>query len=244
MANRRGVLGRCTAVVAVLAAVGATGVLPAGATTSAATMYREALATTKSWSVHYASDGTISNVPILESGDAGPASGIQVVLVGTGTQSDSATLVVIGDITYLKGNARALVDLAGLSTDQASADQGQWVLFSTDNPAFAQVVAGVRSHDVAEEIALKGPYTFGAPRKLDGFEVDAIRGTQALQGTKKVDVVLYVRASGRHIVVEEDTVGAKGKPNGAEHFIFSKWGEKVKPTAPDATITLGAVNAT
>ncbi len=167
-------------------------------------------------------------VPFVGSGDAGPASGTQVVLVGTGAQSDSATLVVIGDITYLKGNARALEDLAGLSTDQAAADQGQWVLFSTNNPAFAQIVAGVRSHDVAEEIALKGPYTFGAPRTLDGFTGwTPSSAHRRWQASKKMRTSCSVRAGRRAAIciVEEDTVGAKGKPNGAEHFIFSKWGE-------------------
>ncbi len=79
---------------------------PAGAATSASTLYKDALATTKAWSVHYASDAIISKVPILESGDAGPASGTQVVLVGTGAMTDNASLIVIGDITYLRGMLR------------------------------------------------------------------------------------------------------------------------------------------
>jgi hypothetical protein len=56
--------------------------------------------------------------------------------------------------------------------------------------------------------------------------------------------VLYVRASGPHVLIEEDTVNTQGKPNGAEHIVFSKWGEAVKPRAPQASITLGSVNAT
>lgn len=220
------------------------GSLPAGATPNAATLYDEALATTKAWSVHYASDGVISKVPILESGDAGPASGTQVVLVGTGAMTDNASLIVIGDLTYLKGNAVALEDLANLSATQAAADVGQWLLFSTNNPTFSQVVAGVRSHDVSEEIALKGPYSLGPSRMLNGYRVYAIRGTQQPQGIKKQHAILYVRASGRPLVVEEDTVNAQGKRNGIEHIIFSKWGETVQPKAPQSSITLGSVNAT
>jgi hypothetical protein len=241
---RKGVLGRAVALIGAVAATTGIVGLPAGAAPNATTLYHQAMATTRSWSVHYASDGTISDVPILESGDAGPVSGTQVVLVGKGTATDNASLVVIGDITYLKGNVGALEDLASLSSAEATSDQGKWVLFSTTNPAFAQVVAGVRSSDVAEEIALKGPYTLGPSRTLDGYKVDAIFGTQELQGSKKTKVVMYVQATGRHLVVEEDSVGTKGKPNGADRFVFSKWGEKVQPSAPDATITLGAVNAT
>ena len=87
-----------------------------------------------------------------------------------------------------------------------------------------------------------GPYTLGRSRQLDGYAVDAVRGTLQLQGEKKMDAVLYVRASGRHLLVEEDTVDAHGTPNGAEHIVFSKWGESVRPQAPDATFTLGSVS--
>jgi hypothetical protein len=74
--------------------------------------------------------------------------------------------------------------------------------------------------------------------------VDALRGTQKLQGAKRMSAVLYVRASGRHLLVEEDTVDSQGRPNGAEHIVFSRWGELVRPEAPDASVTLGSVNAT
>jgi hypothetical protein len=151
---------------------------------------------------------------------------------------------VIGDLTYLKGNELAMEDLAGLSSAQAATAMGHWVLFSSNNPMFAQVVVGVRSGDVAQEVALKGPYALGRPRKLMGHEVDALRGTQKLSGTKETDDVLYVRASGRHLLVEEDSVGAHGKPNGDEHIVFSRWGKPVKPRAPEASITIGSVNAT
>ena len=79
-------------------------------------------------------------------------------------------------------------------------------------------------------------------RKLDGYEVDAVRGTLDAQGAKPERAVLYVRASGRPLPVEEDTVEKKGNPNGEDHIVFSKWGERVRPMAPDATITLGPVS--
>jgi hypothetical protein len=234
-------LSLCAASGIILTAIG-TWSVPAGAAPNATTLYRAAIATTKSWSVHYASDGIISNVPILESGDAGPASGTQEVLVGKGAHTDNASLIVIGDLTYLRGNAVALQDLAGLSAAAAATDVGRWVQFSTSNPEFSQVVAGVRSHDVATEIAMQGPYSLGKSRTIDGIRVDAILGTQALQGLKRMHAILYVRASGRHLVVEQDIVNAQGKPNGVEHIVFSKWGESVKPKAPSGAITLGTIS--
>jgi hypothetical protein len=240
----KGVWGGCLVALGSLLASIVPPAAPAGAVTSASTLYKEALATTKAWSVHYASDGTLSKAPFLESGDAGPTAGTQTVLVGSGTTADSANLIVIGDLTYMSGNTRALEDLIGLTATEAAEVKSQWVLFSTNNRTYSAVVAGVRSHDVAQEIAVKGPYTLGQARTIDGFKVDAIEGTQKLQGAKVQRVVLYVRAKGTPLIVEEDTINAKGQSNGLEHMVFSKWGEAVKPMAPPSTITLGGVNAT
>jgi hypothetical protein len=215
---------------------------PADAAPTAATLYREAMATTNGWRVHYSSSSDVSHVPFSESGDAGPASGTQAILVGQGATLDRATLIVIGDLTFVRGNELAMEDLTGLPPAEAATTMGHWVVFSSTNPAYSQVVVGVRSHDVAQEIALKGPYTLGRPRQLHGSSVDAVRGTLTLQGEKRMDAVLYVRASGRHLLVEEDTVDAHGTPNGAEHIVFSRWGEAVRPKAPEAAFTLGTVS--
>jgi hypothetical protein len=217
--------------------------ITADAAPAAATLYREAIATTNDWRVHYSSSSNASHTPFSESGDAGPASGTQAILTGKGASLDRASLIVIGDLTFVKGNQLAMEDLTGLSPTEAATTMGHWVVFSSTNAAFSQVVVGVRSHDVAQEVALKGPYSLGRSRQLHGSSVDALRGTLKLPGEKKMDAVLYVRASGRHVLVEEDTVDAHGTPNGAEHIVFSKWGEPVRPKAPDASFTLGSVSA-
>jgi hypothetical protein len=218
--------------------------LTAAAAPTASALYQEAMATTKAWTVHYASQSSLTKVPFMESGDAGPASGTQAIHIGKGATLDTASLIVIGDLTYVKGNKIAMEELTGLSATQAVEAAGRWILFSSNNPAFSQVVVGVRSHDVAQEVALNGPYTLGPSRTLHGYQVESVRGTQKLQGEKRMDAILYVRASGRHVLVEEDTVGAHGSPNGDEHIVFSKWGESVRPRAPEASITLGKINAT
>jgi hypothetical protein len=234
-------------VAGVVAGVGLAGTLATGSTPAAASgsappsaqaLYRDAVASTSSWSVHYASSSTQSKTTLFVSGDAGPASGSQTVLMGTG----SISILVIGGITYLKGNAGGLENLAGLSASQASQTAGQWIEFATDNAAFAPVVTGVRSHDVAQELALEGPLTLGHPRSLDGYAVDAIEGTQTLD-RRTLHVVLYVRARGTHVPVEEDSVDTKGHPTAAEHVAYSKWGELVRPQAPQATVSIGPVSS-
>ena len=215
---------------------------PAAATirtaASASTLYQDAIATTHSWSVHYDSASTESKVTLVESGNAGPASASQTVTMGKGT----ITILVIGGFSYVKGNVNGLQNLAGLSATQAAEAAGQWIEFSTDNAAFAAVVVGVRSTDVAKELALKAPLSLGRSRTVDGQSVDAIDGTQSF-GKKSAHVVLYVRAKGTHVPVEEDSVNAKGQDTDAEHIVFSKWGEQVRPKAPKATISVGSISA-
>jgi hypothetical protein len=215
----------------------------AASTPSASTLYREAMATTRSWSVHYASASTQSKVTLLVSGDAGPASGTQTVMTRKGSLTDTATIVVIGGITFVKGNLGGLEDLAGMSPAQATVAQGQWVQFATTNVAFSQVVVGVRSHDVAQELALKGPLSLGHPRTVGGYAVDAIEGSQTLTGHKSQRVVLYVRAQGTHVPVEEDSLSAQGQRTTAEHVTYSDWGEIVRPQAPQATVSIGPVGS-
>lgn len=247
-AGRRAVLA-ATATAAVAAATSLAVPISApsasAATTDATTLYQQAIAATHGWSVHYQSMATVSGSMIVESGDAGPASGTQTVAVGKskGALTDDATIIVIGAITYLKGNAAALGDLAGLSPTQAAAAAGQWVQFATDNSTLSSVSAGVRSTDVAKELALTGPLSLARTRTLDGVRVDAVQGAQKIGG-KHVRVVLYVRATGTHVPVEEDAVGTTGKPSGVLHVVYSKWGEVVRPRAPQAAGSIGPVSST
>jgi hypothetical protein len=209
----------------------------------ASTLYREALATTKSWSVHYVSSSTISQVSLLETGDSGPASGTQSVATGKGDLSDTITIDVIGGLTYVKGNEGGFQALVGMDAATAQQVAGHWIEFSTTNATFAQVVAGVRSRDVADELELKGPLTLGHPTTLDGIAVDTIDGMQTYAAHKSERVVLYVRARGSHVPVEEDAVDAKDKATGTLHVAYSHWGETVRPEAPQGAEPIGPVSA-
>ena len=98
--------GSLGAATAALAAPAAPAAAEERATSSpdASSLYQQALSTTRSWYVHYASSSTQSAKHAAESGDAGPASGSQTVLMGQG----SISIVVIGGLSYVKGNAGGL----------------------------------------------------------------------------------------------------------------------------------------
>ena len=235
-----------TGMLAAMAAAALSSAAPAAAasrpTLDASALYRDALASTRSWSVHYVSTSTQSKVTLAETGDAGPASGTQTVSAGKGSLDDTITIDVIGGITYVKGNTGGLEALAGLDAAQAAEASNRWVDFSTTNSAFSQVVAGVRSHDVATELQLKGRLTLGRPRTLDGLGVEAVDGTQVDPRNRSMHVVLYVRASGTHVPVEEDSVDTRGRAIPALHVVYSHWGEQVRPQAPSGALPLGRVS--
>ena len=212
-------------------------------TLDASTLYRDALASTRSWSVHYVSTSTQSKVTLSETGDAGPASGTQTVSAGKGSLDDTITIDVIGGITYVKGNAGGLEALAGLDAAQAAAASNHWVDFATTNAAFSAVVAGVRSSDVASELELKGHLTLGHPRTLEGLGVEAVEGTQVGPRDRSMHVVLYVRTTGTHVPVEEDSVDSRERATPALHVVYSSWGEQVRPEAPSGALSLGPVSA-
>ena len=69
----------------------------------------------------------------------------------------SISIVVIGGISYVKGNADGLENLAGLSSPQATEAAGQWIEFSTDNAAFAPVVARGALHGPGQGAGPEGP---------------------------------------------------------------------------------------
>ena len=232
-----GSLGPATAALAVPVAPAAAGD-EASSSADASSLYQQVLSSTRSWSVHYASSSTQSAKSLRESGDAGPASGSQIVRMGQG----SINIVVIGGLSYVKGNTGGLQTLVGLDASQAAQAAGKWIEFSTANAAFSQVVAGVRSKDIAQELTLKGPLTLSHGSTVDGLAVDAIKGTQKF-GKSTLHVVLYVRAHGAHVPVEEDSVDTKGRRTATEHIAYSKWGEQVRPRAPLAAVSIGPVSS-
>ncbi len=215
-------------------------VAAAASSNDAPTLYREALASTRAWSVHYTSSSSVpgSKSVLALSGDAGPASGTQTVTMGSG----SISIRVIGGITYLYGDPGGLQGLAGFSAAQAAVAAGQWMKFATTNAAFGSVVVGVRSADLVKELKLSGQITAGRPVTVDGLAVDTLKGHQTVD-KRSTRVILYVRASGTHVPVEEDSVNVSGQRTTDVHIAFSKWGETVRPLAPQATISVGPVTS-
>ena len=169
---------------------------------------RTRLATTHSWSVHYASNSTESKETLVESGDAGPASASQTVPMGKG----SISILVIGGISYVKGNVGGLESLAG--PQLIPGGRGRRASGSSSRPTTRpsprwSTGSAPRTWPRSWRSRPRSPS--GTPARSTGRRSTPSTGPRP-SVKKSQHVVLYVRAKGTHVPVEEDSVNAKGQP--------------------------------
>jgi hypothetical protein len=228
------------AVVGLCAGLAGAPLLPApsaGAAPSAQSVYNAALAFAGSTNVHYVSKATQQGVVLQVIGDTGPTSGTQVLVVQSGETIEELEVILIGSTGYLRGNAAALTRIIGLTAAQSTSYTNVWLSFPTDNTTLAQLISGLRNQDVANELKMSGPYTFGGTKKIAGQTTQAIRGYASAASGSRIPIALYVRTGRTPRPVEEITdVGASASVQGS--VVFSHWGETNHPKAPATSVSL------
>jgi hypothetical protein len=214
---------------------------PAGAATtttaptqSAESLYNAAIKAATRLGVHFQSLATQSGTTLAVTGDTGTNAGAQNVTVSKGNVVEHVSAMVIGTTGYIQGNASALRNVIGLDSAKANKYAGKWLSFPTSNQGLDTLVAGLKDSDVAAELQMSGPYTYGTARTVAGERALAIKGTVTDQSGTKIPVTLYVPASGTALPVEQVTnpASSKGSSNIHSAVTFTRWGEKVTQTAP------------
>jgi hypothetical protein len=200
--------------------------------------YQAAMKAATAQNVHYVSKATEQGITLEVIGDTGRTSGSQVLEVQNGSTVEELAVVLIGSTGYLRGNAAALEKVLGLTTTQSATYANKWLSFPTSNTSLAELVSGLRNSDVAAELEMTGPYSFGGTKMIAGHVVEAINGTAATSSGTKFPIVLYVSASGTPRPVQEIT-----NPNAKSSAItgtvtFSNWGETTHPKAPTKSTPL------
>ena len=153
-------------------------------------------------------------------------------------------MTLIGSTGYLKGNAAALTRILGLSSTEADAHASRWLSFPSSNTTLAQLVSGLLDKDVASELEIDGPYSFGKATSVDGQSATAIRGTVSASSGTTVPVVLYIQSTGSHRPIEEVTNPGKSAKVIEGTVTFTKWGEKKHFSAPSSSTSLLALSQT
>jgi hypothetical protein len=216
---------------------------PAGASTSASAQseYQSALNAAGGKGVHFASSASQQGVSFSVQGDTGTSSGLQTLTVQKkGSPSEHVTAMVVGSTGYLKGNAAALHSVIGLTATQSRTYAGTWLSFPTSNSALAELVSGLLNAQVAGELEMSGPFSYGTTTTVSGQRALAVRGYVGTESGGKVPVVLYVTASGPPLPMEEVTNpgGTGGATAVHGTVIFTHWGENATETAPARSVSL------
>jgi hypothetical protein len=233
-----------------VAAIGLAGLTPttaagAGASTpSAQAEYNAALKAAGRQSVHFESLLSQGGVSIHVSGDSGATSGAQTITVTRGNLTEHVKAMVVGKTGYINANATALRYVVGLTAAQASKYAGKWLFFPTSSAGLAQLVAGLENAQVASELQMTGPFSYGATTTVQGQRARAIRGYVTGETGSKVPVVLYVAASGVPTPIQEVTNpdAQKGSPTIHGTVTLSNWGQQITQTAPAHPVSLLKLN--
>ena len=231
------------AATAIVASIGLAGLASeaAGANTpSAQAEYNAALKAAGHQGVHFESLLSQGSVTINVKGDSGATSGVQTITVTRGSLTEHVRAMVVGKNGYINANATALRDVIGLTAAQASKYAGEWLSFPTSSAGLAQLVAGLENSQVANELQMTGPYSYGPTTTVQGQRARAIHGYVTSESGSKVPVVLYVAATGAPTPIEEVTnPGAqKGSPTIHGTVTLSNWGQQITQTAPSHAVSL------
>jgi hypothetical protein len=210
------------------------------ASQSAQSLYTAAIKAATSQGVHFESTATQSGTTLQVSGDTGASSGAQTLTVTKGNVVEDVSAVVVGSTGYVKGNAAALRNVIGLTSAKANKYAGKWMSFPISNQALDSLVAGLKNSDVASELQMSGPYTYGPTTTIAGRRALAIKGSVTDASGNKIPVVLYVPALGNPQPIEQITNPNASKSSSSIRgtVLFTKWGQNKSQTAPAHTVSL------
>jgi len=233
---------RIAGTVAATLAAAAAGVAATSGSATAAVVakskYQAAMKAAAAQNVHYVSTATEQGISLEVVGDTGTTSGSQLLEVQKGSITEELSVVLIGKTGYVRGNVSALENVLGLTAPQSNTYQNRWLSFPTSTGSLSELVSGLLDSDVAPELEMTGPYTFGGTKVIGGHLTQAIKGTAASSSGTKVPIVLYVDSSGTPRPVQEVTnPNAKGSAIRGT-VTFSNWGEVTHPVAPATSVPL------
>jgi len=183
---------------------------------------RDALA--QGWA-HIAIHVSLGSQTAVFSDDSGPTSGRQVIVVG---QSD-ATVVLVGGIAYIQGNASAMQNYFGFPASAAPGLANRWISFSSSDSDYSTVASAVTLGSALQQMTLAAPLSEGAGAVVNGQSVIPVAGQLVAadnvgQGSGTIDVSTATDP----LPVEFDYSSNDG--HGA--LVFSAWAKAVVLSAP------------
>ena len=165
------------------------------------------------------------------SDDATGSGGRQVItLDGTG----HATILLIDRVDYVLADATALQGFFQVPLAQAEQAAGQWISLRPGEKlgtnSYDDVTAGITLSSVATELQVGSPLSKTPPASVAGQPVIGVQApVPASDGLRGAKTVLYVTNDRVLRPVRYELVGGGSTQN---TISFSRWGEKLRLTAP------------
>lgn len=186
-------------------------------------------------SVHIAIAVTTSQGTVSRSDEATAGGGWHVFTTGTGGR---LSIVLIGNVGYVAGNAAGLVGLMRLPGQEAHLEAGQWIAVRPGQhlgaSSYDDITGGITLSSVASEVTPAGPLTLTAPATIAGQRAIGVQGhaPASMRLPPAARVTLYVAASdGRPLRYEVSGVGGY-----TDKITFSDWGQGVQLVVPPHAI--------
>jgi len=232
MGNGRwaGVIGLSVAFVGAAAVVGPG---DAGAAQSAQAYYQAALGNVMATTgVHYVSRASSGGVTQMIVGDAGTASGSQVLTVDFGKgKVGKAQVKLVNGTVYLNADSGFYAG-TGIVSDPPPA--GTWLVVTSSDQYYSQFASGLTVASVAQQIALSSPYSYRGAARIGRIRALGVKGESkeaTSSGSVTVPETVWIRSTGTPVPVLVTAGNAKAK----ETVTLSKYGETVNVAVPAPT---------
>jgi len=213
---------------------------PAGAATTAGSLYRHSIAAVKvQSSVHYESRAAAPGRTVVIVADAGTTEGVRSVTVSTRGVAGHVMTLLTGNTAYVRGDAAGLTGFLGFPKPTAKRYAGRWLAIPAGSGGFGPATEGVTIVTLLGEMEMAGPYTASGPVSAGGVATHAVHGrVPASLGAGAGPETLFVPVSGRPLPVAQTAQVHQGPTHYGLTVSYSNWGEPVHVSAPSGAIPI------
>jgi len=198
----------------------------------------------KESSVHFVATSAVGTRSITITADASTTAGSQVIILHEGKKTGHVTGRYVGKSVYFQGDTIGLEDYLGMPTTLAPKYSGKWISFGSSTTDYASIAKSMTLSAAVAQISVKAPITGGAHTTVDGQAAVSVVGTTTTLSSKgkKGTATLYVAAKGSPLPISYLGTGKQKKQSETGKVTFSKWGEKVSPSAPYNAVPASSIS--
>jgi hypothetical protein len=192
-------------------------------------------------SVHYVQTARTPREADSEVGDSSSSLGSYFMTTSNGQR---ATTLLIGDVAYLDANQAALAGFFRLPETTASHMASRWVSFRPESAGYRQfwygLTLGMTIGSLIDALTPAGPLTKTRQTTMDGRLVIGVHGRVPawIGDPRGMTETLYIEATGQPLPVSCQQIYRSSEVT----TTLSRWGEKVKVTAPPEVTPIPAAS--